>query len=151
MTSHEHDYDLVNAKEITKDWDNNPAAFLPRYYTMYHHQQDPIYVRQSPSKVCVVGLLPNHAILEDASSKSEIKVTQKVACGAKVQPNTVICELMAGDQVYPIKAAMHGKLLEVNPRISELLYTRPLDNGFIAVIMSRWEDPETQLKDFIKQ
>ncbi|KAG0165316.1 hypothetical protein DFQ28_004721 [Apophysomyces sp. BC1034] len=151
MTSMDNDYDLTTARQTIAEWNNESTAYLSRYYTLYHHLTLSVYVRQAPNKICVLGLRQDHPFLTAHSTENEVRLNQRLDCGSKVTPDTVICELIVGDHVQEIKACMHGKLLEVNQRIPELIGTRFMDIGFIAVIMPRWEDSEKQLNEFVNK
>ncbi|KAF9903894.1 hypothetical protein EC991_003231 [Linnemannia zychae] len=83
-------YDLTSYKEETKTWDEDPSAYLLRYYTKQYFlatngkdlKQKPSgsqkiidlqtglevlrgdqYVYQSPNKLCIIGLAPTHPLL----------------------------------------------------------------------------------------
>ncbi|KAF9115717.1 hypothetical protein BGW39_002971 [Mortierella sp. 14UC] len=83
-------YDLTSYKEETKSWDEDPSAYLLRYYTKQYFlatngkdlKQKPSgsqkiidlqtglevlrgdqYVYQSPNKLCIIGLAPTHPLL----------------------------------------------------------------------------------------
>ncbi|KAI9239174.1 MAG: hypothetical protein BYD32DRAFT_435140 [Podila humilis] len=80
-------YDLTEYKEITRDWNDDPSAYLTRYYTKHYflstagkELKDPLgpiidlqtslevkrgdqYVYQSPNKLCIIGLAPTHPLL----------------------------------------------------------------------------------------
>ncbi|KAF8946939.1 hypothetical protein BGZ47_010850 [Haplosporangium gracile] len=85
-------YDLTSYKEETKSWNDDPSAYLLRYYTKQYFlatngkdlKQNPTtntpqkiidlqtglevlrgdqYVYQSPNKLCIIGLAPTHPLL----------------------------------------------------------------------------------------
>ncbi|KAG0034220.1 hypothetical protein BGZ81_005759 [Podila clonocystis] len=80
-------YDLTEYKETTRDWNDDPSAYLTRYYTKQYflstagkELKDPMgpiidfqtslevkrgdqYVYQSPNKLCIIGLAPTHPLL----------------------------------------------------------------------------------------
>ncbi|KAG0343020.1 hypothetical protein BG000_010157 [Podila horticola] len=80
-------YDLTEYKETTRDWNDDPSAYLTRYYTKRYflstagkELKDPLgpiidfqtslevkrgdqYVYQSPNKLCIIGLAPTHPLL----------------------------------------------------------------------------------------
>lgn len=136
------DYDVTPYLEITAEWNKDDKAYLKRYYTLYY--KDDIYVRQSPNKICVLGL-------RQPSDIKEIKFKTELV-GEKVKPTTVICELMTNEnEIIPVCANMEGKLLELHTELAEninLLITRSLDLGFIAVIMPKYEETSIQLAGY---
>ncbi|KAF1797549.1 hypothetical protein V8B55DRAFT_1515228 [Mucor lusitanicus] len=145
------DYDTKNYEKLTSNWNNDPTAFLSLYYSLFYKQSQDctVYVRQAPSKVCVLGMStypPNLA---------RIKMhTQLVS--EKVKKDTILCDLLdASDQVIGhVRAEMDGKLLELNSRFAtESLDTllggkHHMDIGFIAIILPKIEDTAVQLKEF---
>ncbi|CAO3626880.1 unnamed protein product [Mucor fragilis] len=145
------DYDIKNYEKLTSNWNKDPTAFLSLYYSLFYKQSQDctVYVRQTPSKVCVLGMSTY------PSNVARIKMhTQLVS--EKVKKDTVLCDLLdASDQVIGhVRAEMDGKLLELNSRFAtESLDTllggkHHMDIGFIAIILPKIEDTAVQLKEF---
>ncbi|KAL7320041.1 hypothetical protein PS15m_003111 [Mucor circinelloides] len=145
------DYDIKNYEKLTSNWNTDPTAFLSLYYSLFYKQSQDltVYVRQAPSKVCVLGM---HTY---PSNLARIKMhTQLVS--DKVKKDTILCDLLdASDQVIGhVRAEMEGKLLELNSRFAtESLDTllggkHHMDIGFIAIILPKIEDTAVQLKEF---
>ncbi|KAI9262003.1 hypothetical protein BY458DRAFT_515540 [Sporodiniella umbellata] len=143
LESAHKDYDIKPYLESTAQWNNDDKAYLKRYFTLYY--KDDVYVRQSPNKICVLGLRQPVATIKTISFKKEL-------IGEKVKKDTVLCEYVNDhDITFQIKANMDGKLLELHQELEndiELLITRPLDLGFIAVIMPKHEDSSVQLAGY---
>ncbi|KAI7881537.1 hypothetical protein K492DRAFT_176995 [Lichtheimia hyalospora FSU 10163] len=148
------DYDIEQHFDLVSSWSKDPTAYLSRYYTLHFHwdkQQDlnreqVVYVRQAPNKVCIVGVTSEHAALK----QQDVQVIPKLEAGANVKPETVLCDIVAGDTTYTVRAHMRGKLLEYNPRMTTpLLQEKTMTEGYLAVILPFHEDPTIQLKEFI--
>jgi glycine cleavage system H lipoate-binding protein len=146
-------YDASKFYNLTKDWNNDPTAFLSLYYSLHFKvidkSEDPlssnVYVRQSPNKICVLG------IVEPPKEYTTI-VLSKSLIGEKVKADTVLVEFKNGETVVGhVKAQMDGKLLELNDRLEEedLLHSNAMDTGFIAVIMPRSEETSVQLEGYV--
>ncbi|KAG0346483.1 hypothetical protein BG004_001650 [Podila humilis] len=80
-------YDLTEYKQVTRDWNDDPSAYLTRYYTKQYFlgtagkelkdPKGPIidhqtsletkrgdqYVYQSPNKLCIIGLASTHPLI----------------------------------------------------------------------------------------
>lgn len=150
------DYDIKDYAELTNNWNKDPTAYLNRYYSLYYKTVDneadtlanSIYVRQSPNKVCVLGIVsPSTDIVKVVMNKKLI--------GDKVKKNSILCEFKdAQDNVVGhVKAEMEGKLLELNSRFEKegtslLANGHHMDTGFIAIILPRVDDTKVQLKGY---
>ncbi|KAI8644781.1 hypothetical protein BD408DRAFT_412877 [Parasitella parasitica] len=147
----EADYDTKKYEKLTSNWNNDPTAFLSLYYSLFYKKSQDLvmYVRQAPSKVCVLGMSTFPAQLARVNMHSEL-VSQKV------KKDTILCDLLdVSDQIIGhVKAEMDGKLLELNSRfatesLDALLGGKHcMDIGFIAIILPKVEDTAVQLKDF---
>ncbi|KAI9361036.1 hypothetical protein BD770DRAFT_384007 [Pilaira anomala] len=150
------DYDINDYSELTKDWNRDPTAYLSRYYELYYKSVnkdfDPLandlYVRQSPNKICVLGI-------SNPSTDIEKIVMNQQLVGNKVTRNTVLCtfENAQGQVVGHVKAEMEGKLLELNNRFEKegkslLFQGHHMDTGFIAIILPKTDDTKVQLKGY---
>ena len=148
------DYDIQQHLDLVKPWANDPTAFLSRYYTLHYHRDNDnkIYVRQAPNKVCILGITDQHPAKANNNGQS-IQIAAKVESSSNVKPNTVLCEIAIGDsQRYEIKAHMYGKLLEINPRLlekPELVLDLPMTEGYLALIKAQHEDTSRQLEEFV--
>lgn len=151
------DYSVSDYLELTSPWNQNPMAFLRRYYTLFYKKasQDPqsvdIYVRQTPSKVCVVG------VVSPPEGITKVRLNTDLI-GNKVKNDSVLAELLdSEDQVKVIvRAEMEGKLLELNTRLVDeldILFKngQHLQCGFIGVILPKVEDTSIQLKEFLSE
>ncbi|KAI7879233.1 uncharacterized protein EV154DRAFT_524786 [Mucor mucedo] len=150
------DYDIKDYAQLTNNWSKDPTAYLDRYYSLYYKtvdtEADPlansVYVRQSPNKVCVLGIVsPSTDIVKVVLNKNLV--------GEKVKKNTILCEFKdAQDNVVGhVKAEMEGKLLELNSRLEKegtslLANGHHMDTGFIAIILPRVDDTKVQLKGY---
>lgn len=150
------DYDITQYSELTANWHKDPTAYLDRYYSLYYKtvdkEQDPlatnVYVRQSPNKICVLGITnPSTDIAKVSLNKSLV--------GEKVKHGTILCELLSveGAVIGHVKAEMEGKLLELNTRLEKegcglLLNGHHMDTGFIAIIMPKIDDTKAQLAGY---
>lgn len=148
------DYDVKQHLDLVASWNTEPStAFLSRYYTLHYHVENndldqAVYVRQAPNKVCVLGITPRHPAL----SAAPVRIESALKSWSNIKPGTVILELVNSDHRYPIRAHMHGKLLEINPRLAdepELLSTRTMTEGYLAIISAAHEDTKVQLKEYI--
>jgi glycine cleavage system H lipoate-binding protein len=151
------DYEIKDYFELTNNWHGDPTAYLNRYYSLFYKinnnkEQDSftsdIYVRQSPNKICVLGIV-------NPSTDIHSVVMNKKLVGEKVKRDTILCELRdAQDNVIgQVKAQMEGKLLELNSRFEKegnslLLNGHHMDTGFIAVIMPKTDETKIQLKGY---
>ncbi|KAI9483420.1 MAG: hypothetical protein EXX96DRAFT_141650 [Benjaminiella poitrasii] len=150
------DYNVNDYIPLTNTWQEDPTAYLNRYYTLFYKvSNDParssVYVRQTPSKVCVLGINDDSLI---ASIKKVRMYTNLV--GNKVKADTILCDLLDQDDqiVSQVRAEMEGKLLELNKRFTNesceslLGKGHHIDIGFIAIILPKTENTEIQLRDF---
>jgi glycine cleavage system H lipoate-binding protein len=144
------DYDIAQYATLTDSWHQDPTAYLDRYYTLYHkastapEQFASVYVRQSPNKICVLG------ISQPPSNVRSVRMHTSLV-NNKVKTGTVLCDLLdeAGQVVQQVRAEMEGKLLELNNQCNELLLNgHHMDTGFIAIIMPKVEDTKVQLNEF---
>lgn len=150
------DYDIQQHLDLVSSWSNDPTAYLSRYYTLHFqwdkeadaNREQAIYVRQAPNKVCILGVTSGHAALK----KDDVQVIPKLEAGANVKPETVLCDIVAGDTTYAVRAHMRGKLLEYNPRMTTaLIQGKAMTEGYLAIILPFHEDPSVQLKEFVSQ
>ncbi|CEP09991.1 hypothetical protein [Parasitella parasitica] len=147
----EADYDIIKYEKLTSSWNKDPTAFLSLYYSLFYKKSQDlvIYVRQAPSKVCVLGMSTFPSQLARINMHTEL-VSQKV------KKDTILCDLLdASDQIIGhVKAEMEGKLLELNSRFATesldvlLGGNHFMDIGFIAIILPKVEDTAVQLRDF---
>ncbi|OBZ88947.1 hypothetical protein A0J61_03001 [Choanephora cucurbitarum] len=148
------DYDSKHYLETTATWQQDPTAYLSRYYELYtkqvnHDLSTNVYVRQSPNKICVLGMTDPPAGIDQVSLYTDL-------VGQKVKKDTILCDLMQEGKVMGhVRAEMEGKLLELNAKyqtddISSLIRDH-MDIGFIAIIMPKIEDSSVQLKEFEKK
>ncbi|GAA5811348.1 hypothetical protein MFLAVUS_004781 [Mucor flavus] len=150
------DYDIKDYSELTNDWNRDPTAYLNRYYSLYYKsvnkESDPlasdVYVRQSPNKICVLGI-------SNPSTDIEKIVMNTSLIGEKVKKNTTLCtfENKQGEVIGHVKAEMEGKLLELNDRFKKegrsLLFNgHHMDTGFIAIILPKTDETKIQLKGY---
>ncbi|CAO3640461.1 unnamed protein product [Mucor hiemalis] len=150
------DYDITQYSELTANWHKDPTAFLDCYYSLYYKtvnkEQDPlatnVYVRQSPNKICVLGIT-------NPSTDIESVVFERSLVGEKVKKGTVLCELLntEGFVIGHVKAEMEGKLLELNTRLEKegctlLLNGHHMDTGYIAIIMPKVDNTKVQLAGY---
>ncbi|KAG2219145.1 hypothetical protein INT45_002336 [Circinella minor] len=149
------DYDIQQHLDLVKPWNNDPTAFLSRYYTLHYHRdsENKIYVRQAPNKVCILGITDQHVVKKNNNQDQSVQIIPKAESNSNVKPNTLLCEIAIGDsQRYEIKAHMYGKLLEINPRLlekPELLLDLPMTEGYLALIKAQHEDTSRQLEEFV--
>jgi glycine cleavage system H lipoate-binding protein len=143
------DYDISQYASLTNPWHQDPTAYLDRYYTLYHkpsttEQYASVYVRQSPNKICVLG------ISQPPANAHSVRMHTSLV-NNKVKTDTILCDLLdeAGQVVQQVRAEMEGKLLELNSQCNTLLFNgHHMDTGFIAIIMPKVEDTKVQLKEF---
>ncbi|XP_010666915.2 uncharacterized protein LOC104884023 isoform X1 [Beta vulgaris subsp. vulgaris] len=111
------------------------------------------YVYRHANGLCVVGLALTHVALQGEggvtsvdfnvgkSDRSEFKVTGKRKKNAQhFHPNSILCNVYAGDASYIVRCCVKGSLLEVNNRLiqnPELLNTSADRDGFIAIVMPK--------------
>ncbi|KAI8068127.1 uncharacterized protein B0P05DRAFT_551874 [Gilbertella persicaria] len=147
------DYDSKQYEAIIASWQQDSTAYLNRYYDLYYKQSNDtlatsVYVRQSPNKICVLGITQPPAF-DSIHLRVEL-------IGEKVKTDTVLCELSKEGQIVgQVRAEMEGKLLELNQRYNtedpQSLMRDHMDIGFIAIIMPKTEDSAVQLKEFEKK
>ncbi|KAI7908127.1 uncharacterized protein BX663DRAFT_493065 [Cokeromyces recurvatus] len=152
------DYNVNDYISLTKIWQEDPTAYLSRYYSLFYKTSNEplnrasIYVRQTPSKVCVLGI-------SDVSLMNDVDQVRLYTnhIGNKVKSDTILCDLINkdGQVISHVRAEMEGKLLELNKRFEEkescqslLKDGHHMDIGFIAIILPKTEDTKIQLKDF---
>lgn len=149
------DYKVADYLELTAPWNKNPTSYLTRYYTLFYKKvtQNPqavdVYVRQTPSKVCVLG------VASPPEGVKKVKLNTDLV-GNKVKHDSVLAELLDDqDQIVAIvRAEMEGKLLELNTRLLDELDTlfkdgQHLHTGFIGIILPKVENTAIQLKEFM--
>lgn len=142
------DYKVSDYLELTKPWHDNPLTFLSRYYTLHYKkaslpQTADIYVRQTPSKVIVLGVTCPNIV-------NVIFNTDLI--GKKVKPDSVLAELVDDqDQIFTVRAEMEGKLLELNSKLVDEPSLLGHYSGFIGLILPKIEDSSVLLKDFTSE
>ncbi|KAI8967775.1 hypothetical protein BDF20DRAFT_917378 [Mycotypha africana] len=166
MNDDSADYNVADYKDLTENWHCDPTAYLHRYYSLYFKKANAssdavnVYVRQAPSKVCVLGMS------EPPEGIRALKLHTELI-GEKVKPDTILCDLMDkdGKLIGHVRAEMEGKLLELNTRltlteeqqeedmIDSLLYKEKhhMVIGFIGIILPRFEDTAKQLREFVEE
>ncbi|CAO3691870.1 unnamed protein product [Rhizopus stolonifer] len=116
------DYDVTPYLEITAEWNKDDKAYLKRYYTLYY--KDDIYVRQSPNKICVLGL-------RQPSDIKEIKFKTE----------------LIGEKCVLIWRASCSNYIR-NWLRHQLVDHSTFGFGFIAVVMPKYEDSSIQLAGY---
>ncbi|KAJ2376518.1 hypothetical protein IW150_001934 [Coemansia sp. RSA 2607] len=171
-------YDLTAYAHLDA-WRTQPMSFLDRYFLTRYYcapatsatatkkrkldetsptpTTDPLptawqYVRMAPNKLCVIGLAPEHPLLDPQCRETvgrvvrvefvqnvvDARVSGKKKRGAqRLDPDVSLC-LVHTDKnlVFNIRSAVQGQLVEWNARLvqtPELLYTHP-SQAFFAII-----------------
>ncbi|TNN85817.1 Protein Simiate [Liparis tanakae] len=159
--------------------EQDPEATAPsvidRYYTRWFRadmKEKPCEdhcVLQHSNRLCVVTLAETHPILQNGR---EIKsIDYKISNGCSRLNNKVsgkskkggqfltefapLCKITCTDETeYTIYSCIRGRLLEVNESILEkptLLLEKPSTEGYIAIILPKFEECKTITKDLLSR
>lgn len=153
----DHGYDLSQHVKRVAEWttQDDGRGFVSQYFDLYYHwKKDDLatatYVRQTPSKVCILGVAPTHAVARAAGRIQAIVPKKKKK--DKIANNPVIAEITLDDgQCVPVRAYFRGFFLELNPRLQEdpdLLRRDPFFEGYLAVIKGFDDAPEKAFPHF---
>ena len=144
-------------------------SLLERYYKQYqsHFSVDQegvchphFYVLRHSNNVCVVCLGPGHPVAREAGGLNVCQVdchvsrrTDRAANQARgkskrgaqrLVPSSVLCYLCCENgERFPVYSCIEGNLIEINELIikdPQLIVSRPLEEGHIAVILPAFED-----------
>ncbi|KAI8986576.1 hypothetical protein BDB01DRAFT_834546 [Pilobolus umbonatus] len=161
MVNLTHDYDSAEYVQLTKTWNTDPTAYLSRYYTLHYKRvdkaRDPlrchVYVRQSPNKICVLGI---HE--QDIINRVHSIHMNRDLIGQNVKLHTILCTLKDKEdkEIGVMCAEMDGKLLELNTRLDSpegplLLQSHFMDTAHIAIILPKSDDTSVQLKYYLTE
>ncbi|KAF8939294.1 hypothetical protein EDD21DRAFT_372967 [Dissophora ornata] len=150
-------YDLTPYKEETKSWDEDPSAYLLRYYTKYYFlatggkelKQCPTqkiidlqtglqvlrgdqFIYQSPNKLCITGLAPTHPLiaLKDRYKVLNIRFDPKIM-GALPQPTSI----PANSKKQP-PPPCHSETVICKIEARDLLWEEEKNDGVIETVLA---------------
>lgn len=142
----------------SSNWPRFPSV-VERYYTelFYVGNRCEQYIHKHSNGLCLVGLASGHPALSPEkkivqvnwkvgnSDRSLIEVSGRKKKGALwLDAHSLLCELTCDDgSVYTVQTGVHGKLIEVNPRLPAILTPSTAEgDGWLAILLLKKVDME---------
>ncbi|XP_040209446.1 protein Abitram [Rana temporaria] len=150
-------------------------SVVDRYFTRWYKadvkgkQCEDFCILQHSNRICVITLADCHPVLQSGKTISSInyqisancsrlqnKVSGKSKRGAQFLTELApLCRITCNDgDEYTIYSCIRGRLLEVNENILHnpgLLKEKPSSDGYIAVVLPKFEESKTITKDLLSQ
>ncbi|KAM8767735.1 protein Abitram [Acanthopagrus latus] len=158
-----------------KDTEANAPSVVDRYYTRWYRPDmkgktcEDHCILQHSNRICVVTLAHTHPILQDGRTIKSInyqisngcsrlnnKVSGKSKRGGQFLTDFApLCRITCTDETeYTIYSCIRGRLLEVNENILEtpnLLLEKPSTDGYIAVILPKFEESKSITENLLSR
>ncbi|XP_075961795.1 protein Abitram [Anarhichas minor] len=158
-----------------KDTEATAPSVIERYYTRWFRADmkgkpcEDHCILQHSNRLCVVTLAETHPILQDGRAIKSInyqisnccsrlnnKVSGKSKRGGQFLTDFApLCRITCTDETeYTIYSCIRGRLLEVNESILEtptLLLEKPSTEGYIAVILPKFEESKTITENLLSR
>ncbi|XP_068090683.1 protein Abitram [Hyperolius riggenbachi] len=157
--------------------EGSPAypSVVDRYFTRWYKADvkgktcEDFCILQHSNRICVVTLAECHPALQNGKTISSInyqisancsrlqnKVSGKSKRGAQFLTELApLCRITCSDgEEYTVYSCIRGRLLEVNENIlhnPELLQKKPTSDGYIAVVLPKFEESKTITEDLLSQ
>ncbi|XP_077348124.1 protein Abitram [Lithobates pipiens] len=150
-------------------------SVVDRYFTRWYKadvkekQCEDFCILQHSNRICVITLAECHPVLQSGKTISSIsyqisancsrlqnKVSGKSKRGAQFLTELApLCRITCNDgDEYTVYSCIRGRLLEVNENILHnpgLLKEKPSSEGYIAVVLPKFEESKTITKDLLSQ
>ncbi|AWP21779.1 putative protein Simiate [Scophthalmus maximus] len=158
-----------------KDTEEEAPSVIDRYYTRWYRADmkgkpcEDHCILQHSNRICVVTLAETHPILQsgrtiksinyqisDGCSRLNNKVSGKSKRGGQFLTDFApLCRITCTDETeYTIYSCIRGRLLEVNENILKtptLLLERPSTEGYIAVILPKFEESKSITENLLSR
>ncbi|CAN2391319.1 Glycine cleavage H-protein [Pristimantis euphronides] len=150
-------------------------SVVDRYFTRWYRSDlkgqlcEDYCILQHSNRICIITLAECHPVLQSGRNISSIsyqisancnrlqnKVSGKSKRGAQFLTEFApLCRISCCDgEEYTIYSCIRGRLLEVNENIlqhPELLKEKPSTDGYIAVVLPRFEESKTVTEGLLSQ
>ncbi|XP_072267987.1 protein Abitram [Pyxicephalus adspersus] len=150
-------------------------SVVDRYFTRWYKADvkgklhEDYCILQHSNRICVITLAECHPVLQSGKTISSInyqisancsrlqnKVSGKSKRGAQFLTELApLCRITCSDgDEYTIYSCIRGRLLEVNENIlhnPELLKEKPSSEGYIAVVLPKFEESKTVTEGLLSQ
>ncbi|XP_003968922.1 protein Abitram [Takifugu rubripes] len=161
--------------EECKDTQDKAPSVVDRYYTRWYRADmkgkpcEDHCILQHSNRICVVTLAESHPILQNGRQIKSInyqisngcsrlnnKVSGKSKRGGQFLTDFApLCRITCTDEnEYTIYSCIRGRLLEVNEAILEtpsLLLQKPSTDGYIAVILPKFEESKSITENLLSR
>uniref|UniRef100_A0A8C7ZZ62 Protein Abitram n=1 Tax=Oryzias sinensis TaxID=183150 RepID=A0A8C7ZZ62_9TELE len=161
--------------ETQKDSELEPPSIIDRYYTRWYRADmkgqpcEDHCILQHSNRICVVTLAETHPVLQNGRTIKTInyqisngcsrlnnKVSGKSKRGGQFLTDFApLCRITCTDETkYTIYSCIRGRLLEVNENILErpnLLLEKPSTEGYIAVILPKFEESKSVTENLLSR
>ncbi|XP_068603172.1 protein Abitram [Brachionichthys hirsutus] len=161
--------------EEQKDEEKTFPSLVDRYYTRWYRTDmkgrtcEDHCVLQHSNRICIVTLAETHPILQNGRTIKSInyqisngcsrlnnKVSGKSKRGGQFLTDFApLCRITCTDETeYTIYSCIRGRLLEVNEVILEtpsLLLEKPSTEGYIAVILPKFEESKSITENLLSR
>ncbi|XP_023151988.1 protein Abitram [Amphiprion ocellaris] len=158
-----------------KDTEANAPSVVDRYYTRWYRADmkgkpcEDHCILQHSNRICVITLAETHPILQNGRTIKSInyqisngcsrlnnKVSGKSKRGGQFLTDFApLCRITCSDETeYTIYSCIRGRLLEVNENIleaPELLLEKPSTDGYIAVILPKFEESKSITENLLSR
>ncbi|XP_018426067.1 PREDICTED: protein Simiate [Nanorana parkeri] len=150
-------------------------SVVDRYFTRWYKADvkgklcEDYCILQHSNRICVITLAECHPVLQSGKTISNInyqisancsrlknKVSGKSKRGAQFLTELApLCRITCSDgDEYTVYSCIRGRLLEVNENIlphPELLKEKPTGEGYIAVVLPKFEESKTVTEGLLSQ
>ncbi|XP_063778992.1 protein Abitram isoform X2 [Pseudophryne corroboree] len=150
-------------------------SVVGRYFTRWYKAdvkgkpREDFCILQHSNRICVITLAECHPVLKNGKAISSInyqisnncsrlqnKVSGKSKRGAQFLTElSPLCRIICCDgEEYTIYSCIRGRLLEVNENIlqnPQLLKDKPCTEGYIAVVLPKFEESKTVTEGLLSQ
>ncbi|KAM9383627.1 protein Abitram [Pholidichthys leucotaenia] len=161
--------------EEKNDTEANAPSVIDRYYTRWYRADmkgnpcEDHCILQHSNRICVITLAETHPVLQNGRTIKSInyqisngcsrlnnKVSGKSKRGGQFLTDFApLCRITCTDETeYTIYSCIRGRLLEVNENILEtpnLLLEKPSTEGYIAVILPKFEESKSITKNLMSR
>ncbi|XP_051926646.1 protein Abitram isoform X1 [Hippocampus zosterae] len=161
--------------EEHKDGEAAPPSVIDRYYTRWYKADmkgkpcEDHCILQHSNRICIITLAETHPLLEKGRTISNIdykisngcsrlnnKVSGKSKRGGQFLTEfSPLCRITCTDETqFTVYSCIRGRLLEVNENILErpaLLREKPSTDGYIAVILPKFEESKSLTENLLSR
>ncbi|XP_077446156.1 protein Abitram isoform X1 [Stigmatopora argus] len=165
----------MDDEEEKKDGEAAAPSVVDRYYTRWYRADmkgkpcEDHCILQHSNRICVITLAETHPLLKKGRIISKIdyqisngcsrlnnKVSGKSKRGGQFLTEFApLCRITCTDTTeFTIYSCIRGRLLEVNENILErpaLLQEKPSTNGYIAVILPKFEESKSITENLLNR